>query len=65
MGLTDLARPVGRTIARTVPFLAVVMIAAVTIPAAVPFVAAIAWFGALSLSLRGSPEARALMSGHL
>ena len=65
VGLTDLARPVGRTIARTVPFLAVVMIAAVTIPAAVPFVAAIAWFGALSLSLRGSPEARALMSGHL
>ena len=63
VGFAELVRPAGRIIAVTLPFLVPVVLAANLLPVAVPVVAAIAWASAFGLAVRGSREARALISG--
>lgn len=62
VSLGELVDPIRRTIASTLPFLALLLIVAQVAPGALPVAAAIAWVGAAGLSFRNSREARAMMS---
>jgi len=63
VSLAELVPPAGRIIARTLPFLALVLLVGLVVPVGLPLVSAIAWVGAFGLSVRNSREARALISG--
>jgi O-antigen/teichoic acid export membrane protein len=65
VSLGELARPVLRVVALTLPFLVIVVLAEVGAPLLVPIVAVLAWAGAFAFAVRATPEARTLMSGHL
>jgi hypothetical protein len=63
VSLGELVRPTGRIVARTLPFLALVLLVGLVVPVGLPLVSAVAWVGAFGLSVRNSHEARALISG--
>jgi O-antigen/teichoic acid export membrane protein len=62
VSLRELVAPVGRTVASTLPFLALLLVAGQIAPAVMPIAAAVAWLGSAGLAFRTSREARALMS---
>ena len=62
VSLGSLARPAGRTILSTLPFLVFLLVVGQILPAALPIAAVIAWLGAFGLSFMNSVEARSLLS---
>ena len=64
VSIRELAAPIGRTLASTLPFVALLAVVALLVPPGVlVLAAAVAWLAAAGLSFRSSPEARALLSG--
>ena len=61
--LRELLRPVGRTLALTVPFMGLIVVAGQVAPGVVPLVSIVGGALALALAARFSPELRALVSG--
>ena len=62
VSLTELARPVGRTLASSLPFIVPLALVGQAAPGLLPFAAVLAWVGAFGLSVRNSREARGLLS---
>jgi O-antigen/teichoic acid export membrane protein len=62
VSLGDLVVPIGRTLASTLPFVALLLVVGQVAPAALPVAAVLAGIGAFGLSFRNSREARALLS---
>jgi hypothetical protein len=62
VSLSELARPVGRTLASCLPFIVPLILVGQLAPEALPFAAVLAWLGAFGLSVRNSREARGLLS---
>ena len=61
--LRELLRPAARILALTVPSLVLVVVVETMLPVGVVVACAVGWLAAFGLSLRASPEAKALLSG--
>jgi O-antigen/teichoic acid export membrane protein len=61
--LGELVRPAAKVLALTIPSLVLVIAVEVLLPVGIVIACAVGWLAAFGLSLRYSPEAKALLSG--